>query len=96
MYKATIEMVDKFTRGGTYLIDSNIVKLDKHLEISSDSIKELRNELSTRLGVSIEVLKNNTFGSLYHEGAYSTEGNSKVISIIVTDANGNYVKLFED
>ncbi|KXU02656.1 hypothetical protein WEIDD23_02046 [Weissella sp. DD23] len=48
------------------------------------------------MGVSIEVLKNNTFGSLYHEGAYSTEGNSKVISIIVTDANGNYVKLFED
>ncbi|TGE72355.1 hypothetical protein [Weissella confusa] len=96
MYKATIEMVDKFTRGSTYLIDSNIVKLDKHLEISSDSIKELRNELSTRLGVSLEVLKNNTFGSLYHEGAYSTEGNSKVISIIVTDANGNYVKLFED
>ena len=96
MYKATIEMVDKFTRGSAYLIDSNIVKLDKPLEISSDSIEELKKELLTRLGVSIEVLKDNTFGSLYHEGAYSTEGNSKVISIIVTDADGNYVKLFED
>ena len=96
MYKATIEMVDKFTRGGAHLIDSNIVKLDKPLTISSDSIEELREELLTCLGVSIKVLKDNMVGSLYHEGACSTEGNSKEISIIVTDANGNYVNLFED